>query len=779
MSRLYMSPPCVGEEEREAVKAAFDSKYVAPCGPMVDEFERRLAKLAGRKHAVAVSSGTAAIDLVMDEYGVDGSWTVVAPTLTFIATVGPAARRGAGLVFVDCERTGLADAALVEATLKEYSSRAPKLMYIAVDLYGKPVEYSSLETICRRYGAVFVCDSAEAVGAHKSGRAAGGAGTAAIYSFNGNKMITTSGGGALLTDDDGVAMRAKKRSQQSRENVPWYEHVEVGHNYRLSNILAGIGLAQLAKLPQFLERRAQIKAAYKQALAPFGFEFLSPVEGENNWLTIALAENEKKRDDILAALEKNDIEARPVWKPMHLQRVFSKCRFFGGDVAEDLFRRGLCLPSGPAMTDDDVERVVAIAREEGRGKREETGGPHFSAAAREEESGGKSGGALARLRAGASVVILGAGKSAKAAETLLAKYGARTRLLSGDDAFPDSPQPDFAVASPGIPPRHPWRKTCEERDIRVVSELQLGVEELRRRGVKLLAVTGSKGKSSVVKLLADALGGVPCGNYGLPVCATGDCEWAVVEVSSFQMETSVFAPGTFEAAAVLNLQEDHLDRHGSIARYHALKLALLKGARFAIDCKAEGEAGLLPLLAGSYFDNPILRTNGAIAAAMLRATGLDDAAIRRAFASFKPLAHRMNPVGTVRGVLCIDDSKSTSIASLAAALEMATRPVRLIAGGLEKGDEPKIAISPLTKRGKKVYLIGHSAEMFFSAWREHVDCEVCGTLERAVERAFSEAQEGEILLLSPGTASFDQFNNFEERGDAFANLVNKEGQTKR
>ena len=766
MSRLYMSPPCVGEEEREAVKAAFDSKYVAPCGPMVDEFERRLAKLAGRKHAVAVASGTAAIDLVMDEYGVDGSWTVVAPTLTFIATVGPAARRGAELVFVDSDRTGLADAALVEAALKEYSSRAPKLMYIAVDLYGKPVEYSSLETICRRYGAVFVCDSAEAVGAHKSGRAAGGAGAAAIYSFNGNKMITTSGGGALLTDDDGVARRAKKRSQQSRENVPWYEHVEVGHNYRLSNILAGIGLAQLAKLPQFLERRAQIKAAYKQALSPLGFEFLTPVEGENNWLTIALAENEKARDDILAALEKNDIEARPVWKPMHLQRVFSKCRFFGGDVAEDLFRRGLCLPSGPAMADDDVERVVAVLAS-GRTREDRTVG-----ASRPSD-------VLAGLRAGAFVVILGAGKSAKAAEMLLAKYGAKTRLLEGDDAFPDSPQPDFAVASPGIPPSHPWRKLCAERGIRVVSELQLGVDELRRRGVKLLAVTGSKGKSSVVKLLADALGGVPCGNYGLPVCATHDCEWAVVEVSSFQMETSEFAPGTFEAAAVLNLQEDHLDRHGSIARYHALKLALLKGARVAIDCKAEGEAGLLPLLAGSYFDNPILRTNGAIAAAMLRATGLDDAAIRRAFASFKPLAHRMNPVGTVRGILCIDDSKSTSIASLAAALEMATRPVRLIAGGLEKGDEPKIAISPLTKRGKKVYLIGHSAEVFFSAWHEHVDCEVCGTLERAVERAFSEAQEGEILLLSPGTASFDQFNNFEERGDAFANLVNKEGQTKR
>ena len=766
--RIYMSPPCVGEEEREAVKAAFDSRYVAPCGPMVDEFERRLASLAGRKHAVAVSSGTAALDLAMDEYGVDSSWVVVAPALTFIATVGPAARRGAELVFVDSDMTGLSDEELVEAALKEYASHSPKLMFIAVDLYGKSVEYSSLETICRRYGAIFVCDSAEAVGAHVSGRPAGSAGEIAVFSFNGNKMVTTSGGGALLTDDEAIAARARKRSQQSRENVSWYEHVEIGHNYRLSNLLAAVGLAQLDKLPRFLSRRAQIKRIYEDALRPRGFDFLKGVRGENNWLTVVLASSQTSRDAVLAALAKENIEARPVWKPMHLQSVFAKCRFFGGGVSEELFKRGICLPSGPGMTDDEVLRVASIVAKafpEGDG----------AAAARSREEVSPS------LFAGKGcVVVMGAGRSGLAAKDLLEKEGFEVALVNGDDPFPLGKRPLYAIASPGIAPEHPWRKECAVRSIRVASELQLGVEALRRRGVKLMAVTGSKGKSSVVKLIADALGAVPCGNYGLPVTAVGECEWAIVEVSSFQMETSKFAPDTFEAAAVLNLQEDHLDRHGSVAKYHTLKLNLLDSARVAINCKAESEHELSKLLEGSYFDNPILRANGAIAAAMLRVAGLNDEGIRKAFRDFKPLEHRMCPVAEVRGIVCIDDSKSTSIASLAAALEMVpSGSVRLIAGGLEKGDSPKFAIPPLTRRGKKVYLIGHSAEMFSEAWKGTVDCEICGTLERAVERAFSEAKEGETLLLSPGAASFDQFKNFESRGDAFADLVNKQGQIKR
>ena len=205
-SRIFLSPPFVVAAERAAVARAFDSGYVAPCGPQVDEFERRLAKLAGRKYAVAVSSGTAAIDLLMAELGVDETWTVVAPTLTFIATVGPAFHRGAKLVFVDSDATGNIDVSLLEKALG--SLRAKKALVVGVDLYGNCCDYGAIVKLCRKFGAVFVTDAAEAVGAMREGRPAGSAGLAGVYSFNGNKIVTTSGGGAIVTDDRGLAERA-------------------------------------------------------------------------------------------------------------------------------------------------------------------------------------------------------------------------------------------------------------------------------------------------------------------------------------------------------------------------------------------------------------------------------------------------------------------------------------------------------------------------------------------------------------------------------------------
>ncbi len=358
MGRLFLSPPCVGEEERMAVRAAFDSNYVAPCGPQVDEFERLLAAHAGRRHAVALASGTAALDLAMAEYGVGTEWTVIAPTLTFMATVGPAWHRGARVVFVDCDRTGNMDPRLLEQALDELDA-SRRAMVVSVDLYGRCAQTDEIAEIAARRGAVFVSDAAEAVGARHRGRdgaerPSGAAGALAVYSFNGNKIVTTSGGGALLTDDEGVAARARKRSQQSREPFPWYEHVEVGYNYRLSNILAAIGIAQLGKLGKFIERRAAIKAEYARR-----FEMLPPVEGENNWLSVALMPTRGRRDAALAALAAADIEARPVWKPLHMQPVFRGCKVYGGAVAEELFARGLCLPSGSGMTGEDVARVVA------------------------------------------------------------------------------------------------------------------------------------------------------------------------------------------------------------------------------------------------------------------------------------------------------------------------------------------------------------------------------------------------------------------------------------
>ena len=356
-SRIFLSPPFVGAAERAAVARAFDSGYVAPCGPQVDEFERMLAKLAGRKYVVAVSSGTAAIDLLMAELGVDETWTVFAPTLTFIATVGPAFHRGAKLVFVDSDATGNIDVSLLEDALE--SLRAKKALVVSVDLYGNCCDYGAIAKLCRKFGAVFVTDAAEAVGAMREGRPAGSAGLAGVYSFNGNKIITTSGGGAIVTDDRGLAERARKRAQQSREKCVWYEHKEVGYNYRLSNILAALGLAQLGRLPAILRKR---EANFKWYAKNWKGDLLAPTPGANHWLTVALLASRRERDKLLRRFAAADIEARPVWKPLHLQPVFAKCRVFGGEVAEALFERGVCLPSGTGLKNGDFARIAACLK---------------------------------------------------------------------------------------------------------------------------------------------------------------------------------------------------------------------------------------------------------------------------------------------------------------------------------------------------------------------------------------------------------------------------------
>ena len=402
-------------------------------------------------------------------------------------------------------------------------------------------------------------------------------------------------------------------------------------------------------------------------------------------------------------------------------------------------------------------------------------------------------------------LVLGYGRSGKAAEALLKAQGVEAVVLADDERDRIEGEGfDFAVVSPGIALTHPWVVETRRRDIPLKSELQLGCEELKRRGWKLLAVTGSKGKSSVVKVVADAInlaGGyaVPCGNYGLPVCEVADnrtieqseqsnnSPWAVVEVSSFMMETKELPFDTFEAAAILNLQEDHLDRHGSVGVYHGLKRKLLGMTRHPIEAdgssfdKRSGDR--FPILwAGSYFDNEILSGNATIAVELMRAAGLDDKMIAQAFRGFEPLPHRMNLVAEIGGVRYIDDSKATSLAALIAGVKMASsgnrtieqsnnRTIRLLAGGLPKGDDPKMALATLTERVKKVYLIGQSAEAFFAVWSGAVDCEICGTMEQAVEKARCEAEKGETVLLSPGTASFDQFKSYGERGDVFARLV--------
>ncbi len=392
-----------------------------------------------------------------------------------------------------------------------------------------------------------------------------------------------------------------------------------------------------------------------------------------------------------------------------------------------------------------------------------------------------------------NALVLGNGRSGRAAAELLRREGARVVVLDGEDKWPDGAW-DLCVTSPGIPLDHPWQVAARAAGVKVISELQLGASRWKGRS---LAVTGSKGKSSVVKLIADTLNlagvpAVPCGNYGTPLCevvmrqgegalptgngavvgrAPSPCLIAVVEVSSFQMETTDdFHP---DAAAILNLQEDHLDRHGSVEAYHALKRKLLAGAREAFVCDVKDPIGLndLTLMRGSYFDNEVLRTNGLIAIALMRVAGLDDAQIAAGFRAFEPLPHRMQRVAEIGGVRYVDDSKATSLAALAAGVEMCGGPVRLIAGGLAKGDNPKTVIPRLRSTVKKVYLIGRCADQFLSAWREAVPCEACETLDRAVAAARRDAVAGETVLLSPGAASFDQFESYGVRGDAFASFV--------
>ncbi len=368
MKIIFLSPPFAGASERLAVQSAFDSGYLAPCGPQVDEFERRLAALAGVPEAAAVSSGTAALTLLADELRLSGKDTVFASDLTFIASVSPFARAGAKIVLVDsAPLTGNIDLGLLESAIgeREKSRRSgERFVIVAVDLYGQCCDYDALEALCAEHDVPLVVDAAESVGATSNGRPAGHAGLAAVYSFNGNKIITTSGGGAVLSRDPEIVARARWRAQQAREPVPWYEHREVGFNYRMSNLLGALGCAQLDRLPAIIRRKRRIFAFYEKSFAArpelgaVPFPCAAPEES-TRWLSVFLFPTPAVRDAVSARLAAANVEARPVWKPLHLQPAFRKCRVWGGAVAEDLFNRGLCLPSGAGLTRKDLVRIEA------------------------------------------------------------------------------------------------------------------------------------------------------------------------------------------------------------------------------------------------------------------------------------------------------------------------------------------------------------------------------------------------------------------------------------
>ncbi len=364
MPRIYLSPPHLSGRELELLREAVESNWVAPLGPQVDAFERELAERVDVPYALALSSGSAALHLALIVLGIGPGDEVACSSFTFSSSANAVVYAHATPVFVDSDAaTWTIDPELLERALAE----RPKIRaVVAVDLYGQCCDYERLSAICERRGVVLVQDAAESLGSLYGDRPAGGQGAFGAFSFNGNKVITTSGGGMLVSRNEDWIAHARKLSTQAREPEPHYEHTEIGFNYRLSNLLAAVGRAQLEVLPDRGAARRSVNRRYRELLADVpGISFMpeAPYGRGNCWLTCIVvdpAEAGTDRETIRLALEAEDIESRPLWKPMHLQPVYADAPIVGGGVSAGLFEHGLCLPSGSALTAADQERIVEI-----------------------------------------------------------------------------------------------------------------------------------------------------------------------------------------------------------------------------------------------------------------------------------------------------------------------------------------------------------------------------------------------------------------------------------
>ena len=365
--RVLLSSPDVGEREEELVGEAIRSGWIAPLGPMVDEFERQVAARCGRRHAVALSSATAARNLALLELGAGPGTVVLVPTLTFAATANAVVYTGAEPVFIDCDpETGTIDLRLTERALTALRVEGtPVAAVVPVDMLGRCADYSRLVPLCERFGVALLSDAAEAFGARHAGRPAGSFGVAAAISFNGNKIMTTSGGGMLVTDEAVFAERVRYLSTQARRPTVHYEHTEIGYNYRLSNVLAALGLAQLERLDGMIGRRRALRAVYAGMFGDTAGVRIFQRAGDaddNCWLTAVLVDPRVTgwtAEDLRQALDEADVEARPLWKPMHMQPVFSGARSILDGAAEELFATGLALPSGSSLDPDQISVVTA------------------------------------------------------------------------------------------------------------------------------------------------------------------------------------------------------------------------------------------------------------------------------------------------------------------------------------------------------------------------------------------------------------------------------------
>ena len=371
--RIYLSPPHMGGEEQKFVKEAFETNWVSPAGPQLDAFERELEQYNKVSHCAALSSGTAAIHLALIILGVDRGDEVICSSFTFSGSCNPIAYQGALPIFVDSEMdTWNMDPKLLDKAIRDRISKGKKpKAIIVVHLYGMPCKMKEIMEVSRMYDIPVIEDAAEGLGSTLGNQKLGSFGDIGIFSFNGNKIITTSGGGALVSKNKDWVTKAKFLSTQARDSAPHYQHSEIGYNYRLSNICAGIGRGQLKVIDQRVSQRRANFDFYQRELSQLpGVAFQPELIGSysNRWLTCITIDPERSkgvtREKIRLALDKDNIESRPLWKPMHQQPVFKDAPYYGSGVSDKLFDDGLCLPSGSNLSPADLERIVTLIKQQ-------------------------------------------------------------------------------------------------------------------------------------------------------------------------------------------------------------------------------------------------------------------------------------------------------------------------------------------------------------------------------------------------------------------------------
>lgn len=364
--QIWLSSPHMSGYERQMVEEAFDTNWIAPVGPHINAFEEELAEYLGHGKVAVLSSGTAGIHLALVMLGVSRDDEVLISSLTFSGSANPIVYQGATPVFVDSEKeTWNMDPQLLEEVIKDRISKGKKpKAVILVHLYGMPSKLDNLTEIAQKYEIPVIEDAAESLGSYYKNRATGTFGDISVLSFNGNKVITTSGGGALVSDNEAYVNLAKKLSTQARDDAPHYQHSMIGYNYRISNVLAGIGRGQLKVLEQRVRQRREINRFYRELMGEYeNVEFLNEPQGHfsNYWLTTILLRDkensQKPREYLRTELQKKKIESRPLWKPMHMQPVFKNAPAYMNGTSEELFNTGLCMPSGSNMTEDDLQRI--------------------------------------------------------------------------------------------------------------------------------------------------------------------------------------------------------------------------------------------------------------------------------------------------------------------------------------------------------------------------------------------------------------------------------------